>query len=299
MAQRKNEEAVGMFNAEALSYRKASILTALGIKKSGFFTPFAYADAVSPDTQPYDAVERLLAGQSGDFEARLADFETTLPAFKQAVAHGDVPYEEGGMFPKLDALAAYHLVRQLKPNRIVEIGSGASTHIMSRALRDNGQSQLQEGQLQEGQLRCIDPQPRRSIEATGAEIEYRTLAEDDAELVTDFKANDILFIDSSHVMLPGMDVDIQFNRMFPALPRGAIVHVHDIFLPDPYPASWGKRMYSEQNALIGWLVSGFFEVLFPAYYVATRLEDELHHAIGDLMPTSPSKNAGSMWLRRC
>ena len=49
----------------------------------------------------------------------------------------------------------------------------------------------------------------------------------DTALAASLEENDILFINSSHIMLPGMDVDIQFNRLFPTLRKGVIVHVHD------------------------------------------------------------------------
>ena len=192
------------------------------------------------------------------------------------------------MFPKLDAIAAYCMVREYTPKRIIEVGSGASSHIMARAVADN----------QSGEIICIDPHPRREIEATGARIHRRALSESDIALLDDFSAGDILFIDSSHIMLPGMDVDILFNRFFPALPSGAIVHVHDIFLPDPYPASWFHRNYSESNALIGWIMSGYFQTIYPSYYVASRLATNLEKTLGDLFPSNPESNAGSIWLMK-
>lgn len=192
------------------------------------------------------------------------------------------------MFPTLDAVIAYHLVRKIQPKRIVEIGSGASTHVMSRAVRDNGT----------GEVVCIDPQPRRSIEDTNARIHKRVLTYEDVALLDEFESDDVLFIDSSHIMLPGTDVDIQFNCMFPRLPVGAIVHVHDIFLPEGYPSGWERRNFSEQNALIGWIMSGYFDVIYPSQYVATRLEKDLQAVLGEFMPEGRKKSAGSIWLRR-
>ena len=117
----------------------------------------------------------------------------------------------------------------------------------------------------------------------------------DAETAGSLEANDILFIDSSHIMLPGMDVDIQFNRMFPRLKKGVIVHVHDIFLPFDYPPHWRVRNYSEQNALIGWILSGFFEVIWPGHYVFSRHHNEAQKVLAKI---SPLQAAGSIWLRK-
>lgn len=259
-----------------------------GGRERGFFIPYPHATSLSPDVPAYPAVERLFNQSSDAFLDRLTAFKTYLPDVQKGIDDGAIPWEEAGMFPKLDALFAYCFVRQLAPKRILEIGSGASSHVMARALNDNGS----------GELVCIDPQPRRSLEGVGARFIERVLGTDDIALLDDFEANDILFIDSSHLMLPGMDVDIQFNRMFPELPSGSIVQVHDIFLPDTYPQTWFHRYYSEQNALIGWILSGYFEVLLPCYHVATRMEPALKEHLGDLVPRNFQRNAGSIWLRR-
>jgi len=51
-------------------------------------------------------------------------------------------------------------------------------------------------------------------------------------------AQDILFIDSSHVAKIGSDLAIIFLRILPRLRRGVLVHFHDIFYPFSYPVSW-------------------------------------------------------------
>lgn len=255
---------------------------------SGFFIRYDYARSVDKAVPTYPEVETLFDECHGDFSALISEFGTTLPDLRSAISEGAIPFERVGMFPPLDVLAAYHFVRTYRPERIIEIGSGASSHVLARALSDN----------KFGELTCIDPEPRRSIEKIGAKIEKRVLNIDDVKLVEGLAPNDILFIDSSHILLPGMDVDIQFNRMFPRLPVGTIVHLHDIFLPDDYPQHWYGRYYSEQNALIGWLLSGYFEVLYPSYYVASRLGKELEDVVGDFMPNRPRPNTGSIWLRR-
>ncbi|MBM7069994.1 class I SAM-dependent methyltransferase [Actibacterium sp. 188UL27-1] len=259
-----------------------------GKRSRGFFIPYPHAASVPSTVPTYPAVEALFEDKRPDLLKSLQSFTAYLPDLQAGIDDSAIPWEEAGMFPKLDVLVAYCLVRQIAPNRILEIGSGASSHVMARALSDNGQ----------GELVCIDPKPRRSLEGAGARFIERILSSDDITLLEDFQAGDILFIDSSHLMLPGMDVDIQFNRMFPELPSGSIVQVHDIFLPDTYPQTWFHRYYSEQNALIGWILSGYFDVLFPCYHAATRMEADLREHLGDLVPRDFRRNAGSIWLRR-
>jgi predicted O-methyltransferase YrrM len=272
---------------EWLSNKKSLLLTGTGLRKQGFFTPYKNVESLDAKIPPYAEVEALFNSRCDNFLETLSRFSAFLPRIEERIKAGSIPFEAEGMFPQIDAMAAYCIVREYKPARVLEIGSGASSHVLAAALADNDR----------GTLTCIDPAPRRSISETGADIVPRMLNNEDAHIVDNFAENDILFIDSSHIMLPGMDVDIQFNRMFPRLPYGTIVHVHDIFLPEHYPSEWHHRNYSEQNALIGWIMSGFFDVFFPSFYVATRMRSELRDQLGDLTPDSPERNSGSIWLR--
>jgi len=273
---------------EWASQKKSIFLTSTGIIKLGFFTQYKYASSISSNVPDYAEVGSLFDSKKEDFSGIISGFSALIPELKEKIASGIIPFEAEGMFPPVDVVAAYYMVRKYSPTQVLEIGSGTSTHVIATAINEN----------QNGSLTCIDPAPRRSISETGANIIPRVLNYDDIDIINDFNENDILFIDSSHIMLPGMDVDLQFNRMFPRLPRGAIVHVHDIFLPENYPLEWHHRNYSEQSALIGWIMSGFFDVLFPSFYVATCMYEELQDGLGELMPKKPEKNAGSIWLRR-
>ena len=98
------------------------------------------------------------------------------------------------MFPAFDGAAAYTLVRQIRPKRIIEIGSGNSTRFLARALRDGGIDCA---------FTCIDPAPRIPVEGLGVARIPRLLEETDAELCAGLGPDDILFIDSSHILLPG------------------------------------------------------------------------------------------------
>lgn len=264
-----------------LSRLRALTRTMLG-RGGGFFTQYEYVDHLQPVATPYPEVETLCA--SSPFRDLLKEMENLLPTYG---GFGNAPTDPTwgrGMFPILDGMAAYAAVRRYRPNRIIEIGSGDSTYFLAKGVGDNGH----------GQITCIDPQPRREIAALNVDFKPRLMNAHDADLAASLAPGDILFIDSSHIMLPGMDVDIQFNRMFPRLKSGVAVHIHDIFLPDDYPEHWRIRNYSEQNALIGWLVSGYFNITWPGRYVVTRharLVEETFVGF-DL----GSGAAGSLWL---
>jgi hypothetical protein len=108
----------------------------------------------------------------------------------------------------------------------------------------------------------------------------------------------MLFVDSSHVMMPGSDVDLLFNGPMAALPAGALVHVHDIFLPDAYPASWEWRGYNEQNALACMLGGGGWKILWSSRFVATRMAAELAASPLARLPMPAGAHETSLWLER-
>lgn len=253
-------------------------------KGGGFFTQYPYVSHLQPVTAPYPEVEAICA--ESDFEQMLHEMQVLLPTLRRFGEAPSDPVFGRGMFPVLDGVAAYAAIRRFQPKRIIEIGSGDSTYFLAKGVKDNGF----------GAITCIDPQPRREIIALNVDFKPRLMNAEDADLAGSLEAGDILFIDSSHIMLPGMDVDIQFNRMFPRLKKGVIVHVHDIFLPDDYPPHWHNRNYSEQNALIGWIVSGYFDVLWPGRYVVTRHDAKIRSAFGDF--ELGTGTAGSIWLRK-
>lgn len=271
-----------------LSLARARLATAAGLKSGGFFIPYKYsAQLVAPAT-PYPAVLEIFRKSDAAFRQIVEDIETHIPAFADFGRDDRDPSWAHTMFPALDGAVAYAMVHAARPARILEIGSGNSTRFMARALRDGDIA---------CRVTCIDPAPRMPVAPLGVEWIPRILSEDDAGICADFARDDILFIDSSHIMLPGMDVDIQFNRIFPALPAGVLVHLHDVFLPFDYPPALRKWGFSEQSALIGWIVTGHFDVVFPAHYVRRVHSDLVDARLGHFGPLA-RPGAGSLWLRR-
>jgi predicted O-methyltransferase YrrM len=180
-------------------------------------------------------------------------------------------------------------VRRTRPQRIVEIGSGHSTRFLARAIAD--------GRLAT-RLTCIDPAPRASLEGLDVDWLPLLLQEAPQSCFTELQPRDILFIDSSHVLMPGTDVDQLLNRVLPTLAPGIMVHVHDIFLPDPYPESWAWRGYNEQSAVAAMLQGGAYEMLFASHYVVSRHGDRLARGAFAGLADSASAFASSLWLQK-
>ena len=186
-------------------------------------------------------------------------------------------------FPRLDAAAAYAIVRMTRPARIVEVGSGHSTRFMARAVRD--------GSLYT-QITAIDPAPRASI--AGLDIRYLREPVQSCPLdVFELEPGDVLFIDSSHQLKPASDVEFLFERVLPRLASGVRVHFHDIFLPDEYPAEWTWRRYNEQEAVAA-LIGDGYAVEFSSHQAARgRLNGVLAR-----LPLVPGAMESSLWLMK-
>ncbi len=194
-------------------------------------------------------------------------------------------------FRGVDALVAYCMVRHFEPEAIVEIGSGWSSLVLGRAAAKNNNSVLS----------CIDPFPsnfvRKGIPALGSLIE-KQVQDIDLEFFTQLDADDILFIDSSHTVKIGGDVNYLFLEVLPRLKPGVIVHVHDIFLPFEYRRDWVVdefRFWTEQYLLQAFLAfNSEFEVLLANSYLDHYHQQDLKAAF----PGLSSWTGGSFWMRR-
>ncbi|MEL0111556.1 MAG: class I SAM-dependent methyltransferase, partial [Rickettsiales bacterium] len=193
-------------------------------------------------------------------------------------------------FPRLDALAAYVTVRSAAPARIIEVGAGHSTRFMARAIRDGGLS---------SRLTSIDPAPRALLDGLpGLDLLHAPLQDIDLVVFEALRPGDILFVDSSHVLAPGSDVERIFTEILPRAPSGLLVHFHDIFLPDGYPAAWAPRGYNEQSAVAALLTDGGYEIVFASAYAAKYLPAAVAGSVAAELPLVDGAVESSLWLRK-
>ena len=195
-------------------------------------------------------------------------------------------------FRGVDALVAYCVVRHFQPRRIFEVGSGFSSLVLGHTAAKNKNSTLI----------CIDPFPgellrNSSIPALQSLIETR-VQDLEVEFFSQLESGDILFIDSSHTVKIGGDVNYLFLEVLPRLKPGVIMHVHDIFLPFEYRRDWVLdefRFWSEQYLLQAFLTfNSEFEVLLANSYLNHYHQQELQAAF----PGLSSWAGGSFWMRR-
>jgi hypothetical protein len=259
--------------------------TVLGIGRRGWFIPHRYAASVRAPAR-YAALEPLFAAAEPAMRAWLAGLAGLSADLAALRGPAPAPHFGQAWFPRLDAATAYAMVRLRKPARIVEIGSGHSTRFVAHAIADGGLST---------RLTAIDPAPRADISALPLSLERRPLQDVDPGLFDRLGPGDFLMIDSSHVLMPGSDVDLVLSGILPRLPAGVAVQFHDIFLPDGYPPEWEWRGYNEQQGLVGWLAGGRGRLLMSSHYAATRLPDAVAAAVGGL-PLPAGAIESALWL---
>lgn len=267
--------------------------TILGLARRGFFIPYRYAETLPPagDLPSYGPVEARIAAQHG----RILSWIDAIDGFAAELeAIGDrpppAPRWDQDWFPRTDAAIAYAIVRTVKPALIVEVGCGHSTRFFARAADDAGL---------DSRIVAIDPAPRADLAGIErVELHKTTLQDAGDGPFAALAAGDILAIDSSHILMPGTDVDMLLNRVLPTLPAGVHVHIHDIFLPDPYPVDWEWRGYNEQQGVAPLLTGGGWTVEFASHYAVTRMAERVAASVLGRLPLKPGAQEASLWLKK-
>ncbi len=259
----------------------------------GYFIPYRYAYSLPDlgDSPKYDAVDKLMHGKRDDFNGLLRQSEKYLDIFvKFNHAKPPMPRWQQSWFPRLDGVMAYQMTADIKPDNIIEVGSGHSTRFMAQAAIDHGINV---------KIIAIDPAPRADISKINmVDLINKPLQDVDLDIFKRLKSGDILFIDSSHILMPGSDVDILFNRILPILPSGVYIHIHDITLPDDYPKKWSWRAYNEQQAVISMILGGGYDILWSSHYVAENMKDAVNKSMLSDIYINPNAFETSIWLKK-
>jgi hypothetical protein len=172
--------------------------------------------------------------------------------------------EDNPYFKGLDALALYVMLRDLKPEKLLEVGQGISTQVALWALQRNTQ---ETGRPVE--FVSIDPYERTAGLQCPERIRMTILGQplEAVALEALLEGSRFVFVDSSHVYKFGSDVALEFVRIYPRLLPGTVLHLHDIYSPYEYPLDWlvyWKRFWNEQYFLECFLMfNDAFEVLLP------------------------------------
>ncbi|MBS3914995.1 MAG: class I SAM-dependent methyltransferase [Bacteroidetes bacterium] len=196
-----------------------------------------------------------------------------------------------------DAEFLYSLIRSKKPKIIIEIGSGNSTLIAQKAIQKNIAQNPEDITRQI----CIEPYPNywlpevKSIELIKERVECIP-----KETFLQLNENDILFIDSSHMVRPEGDVLFELMEILPLLKKGVFIHIHDIFTPYFFPKDWinkGDYFWNEQFILESILCnSDKYAVVGALYYLRMNKMEHISKAFP--MLAKIKNNPGSFWIQK-
>lgn len=201
---------------------------------------------------------------------------------------------ENSYYSYTDGIILYSIIRHLKPKRIIEIGSGFSSAVMLDTNELFFDNQIN--------LTFIEPYPERLYSLlTEIDKKSATIIESDVQLISldnfeKLQAGDILFIDSTHVVKTGSDVNYILFEILPLLESGVFIHFHDVFYPFEYPKEWvyQGRNWNEDYFLKAFLMyNNNFEIRLFSDYI------HRHHKVAFKdMPLTYKNKGGNLWLEK-
>jgi hypothetical protein len=201
------------------------------------------------------------------------------------------------MFGPGDAEYLYSMVRLFKPKKIIEVGCGQSTKIIRDAVKRN----TIEDSDYKCDHTCIEPYEVPWLEKLDVKVIRERVERVDPEIFQELSANDILFIDSSHVIRPQGDVLFLYLDVLPKLAPGVFIHAHDICTPRDYFPEWilnYRLLWNEQYLLEAFLsFNTSFKVTGALNWLWHNQREETHRAF-PILAKVPDDDPGSFWIQR-
>ena len=266
-----------------------------------FYSPIPSLEEIRKDeARIFGANPRTIAGlelreaEQLELLQKFAAYYEQMP-FEDRKKAGLRYYYENTAYSYSDAILLHCMIRFLKPKKVIEVGSGFSSCMT-----------LDTNELFFGgaiETTFVEPYPELLLslikETDKAKIKTISSRLQDVDLkeFDELKADDILFIDSTHVSKINSDVNRIFFDILPRLASGVYIHFHDIFFPFEYPKEWifEGRAWNEayllraflqyNNAFRIVLMNTFMEHFHPAFFEQN-------------MPLCMKNKGGSIWIRK-
>lgn len=266
-----------------------------------FYSPIpAWEEIIQDDAKIFGSIPRNIPGlelhESEQFKLleEFVPYYNTMP-FQPHKVEGLRYYFVNPMYSYSDALFLYCMVRHLKPRRIIEIGSGFSSCVTldtNELFFDNSITTTFIDPYPDTLMSLIKENDKNRVRVIPQRLQDINLNEFEA-----LEANDILFIDSTHVSKINSDVNRIFFEILPSLSAGVYIHFHDIFYPFEYPKEWiyEGRAWNEIYMLRTFLQynSRFRIVLMSTFMV--HFHDPFFR---EKMPLCLQNSGGSIWIRK-
>ncbi|HST34306.1 MAG TPA: class I SAM-dependent methyltransferase [Solirubrobacteraceae bacterium] len=275
--------------------RRAAERVGLQLVLKTYYSPIpdlaGLPERVWQEADPMRGIELDLDAQVGRLSGRMA---AHIAEFASADGSG-LAYEElNASYPLPDARLLYAMVRELKPGSIVELGSGQTSRVIARACAANAAEGAHSA------FHAFDPFPTAVDESLpGLAGLSRLPAQEVPESVfAELRDGDVLFVDTTHTVKIGSDVNRIILRILPLLAPGVVVHFHDICLPYEYP-----RYLFEQYALYWaeqYLLQAFLSMnpSFEVLYATDALCRDRRAQVQSTGLAGPGESGSSFWIRR-
>lgn len=223
--------------------------------------------------------------------AKFADYYNEMPFGKEK--HDKIRYYfDNRFYSYTDAIFLYSVIRHYQPRQIMEVGSGFSSAVMLDTNEFFFENRIK--------LTFIEPYiDRLSTLLKEQDRTSTTIVENDVQQVplTFFdrlEADDILFIDSTHVAKTGSDVNYILFEILPRLKSGVLIHFHDVFYPFEYPRDWvfAGRNWNEDYLLRAFLMyNPAFEIILFSHYLHKHHPDAFA-----AIPLCYNNRGGNLWI---
>lgn len=282
------------YEGELTSYRKT-------FPPGHFYSPIPSIDEVKlHEASIYPAFPQSLPGielhtnEQLTLLKKMKKYMKNLP-FKDVKNPGTRYYYKNEQFGHGDAVALIAMMRMFLPKRIIEVGSGFSSALMidvnERFFKNNIDITLIEPYTER-----LDSLLRKS-DYKKVVIHRQNIQEVDTSIFKELKANDFLFIDSTHISKVNSDVNKLIFDVLPLLKKGVIIHIHDVFYPFEYPKEWIYQgiFFNEDYLLRAFLAyNKTFKIILFSDYLWKMHEKELIHNL----PLYAKMGGGSLWLKK-
>ena len=246
------------------------------------------------------SADRSLRGLDFNVPAQLAllekfDYNADLLALPLEPQVTTSFYYHNGNFESGDAEFLFNIIRHFRPANIIEVGSGHSTLMAMHAIERNRAADSHYS----CNLTCIEPYEQPWLEQTGAKVIRQKVEMIDLGFFQVLGRNDVLFIDSSHVIRPQGDVLFEYLEILAILKSGVLIHAHDIFTPKDYDDGAvldDSKLWNEQYLLEAFLsFNNQFSVIGSLNFLWHHYRKQLTR-VCPILEQEPDRQPGSFWF---
>ena len=207
-------------------------------------------------------------------------------------------YFENDFYSYGDALMLSAFIQHFRPRRIIEVGCGFSSAVILDTLDRMTDPPANTNYV------LVEPYTER-LKLLLRSTDYRRITviekpvqQVDLELFVGLQENDILFLDTTHILKTGSDVHHELFQILPRLKPGVLIHFHDVFHGFEYPEAWTvqqNRSWNELYALRALLMNNSrYQIEIMNATVAASYPDEVRSISREFMKNP----GGALWLRK-